>query len=119
MKPSLIIIRMLGECVGMLNGRMWNKAKEHLTPHFAHGAAMASIPIFKAEYLRWIEQLPEDKMVSYKRSDGSGFVIDAVTACRKLPFKLIAMVLYGDMLTGKVKFFTVEASAYCITNWST
>ena len=86
----------------MLNGSVWNKAKEHLTPHFAHGAVMAGVPIFKAEYLRWIEQLPEDKLVSYKRSDGSGFVIDAPSACRKLPFKLVAMVLYRDMLTDKV-----------------
>jgi len=88
----------------MLNGGVWNKAKAHLTPHFAHGTAMAGIPIFKAEYLSWIEQLPENKLVSYKRSDGSGFVIDALSACRKLPFKLIAMVLYSDMLTDKVNY---------------
>ncbi|RPB29333.1 cytochrome P450 [Terfezia boudieri ATCC MYA-4762] len=94
--------RMLGECVGMLNGSVWDKAKVHLIPHFAHGAAMAAVPMFKAEYLRWVEKLPEDKLVSYKRSDGSGFVIDALSACRKLPFKLIAMVLYRDMLTDKL-----------------
>lgn len=97
---------MLGKCVGLLNAEVWNKAKQHLAPHLAHGAAVAGIPIFKTEYLRWIEQLPSDEMVSYKRSDGSGFVIDAVSACRKLPLKLIAMALYGDILTDKVNPFT-------------
>lgn len=48
----------------------------------------------------WARCLAEDTMVAAKSADG--FDINGVDACRQLPFRLIAMALYKDMLSDDV-----------------
>ena len=49
----------------------------------------------------WARCLAEDTMVAAKSADG--FDINGVDACRQLPFRLIAMALYKDMLSEDVR----------------
>lgn len=49
----------------------------------------------------WAKKLPADFAANSTTSDG--FLVDSVEACRQLPFRMIALSLYGDMLTDEVR----------------
>ncbi|RMD40324.1 hypothetical protein DV735_g4820, partial [Chaetothyriales sp. CBS 134920] len=90
--------RTLGQCVGVQNGPTWHTSRQYLEPHFSFSAATARLHAYRDQFEKWIARLPEDPEAGGEKT-GVGFCIDSEVACRQLPFRLIAMALYGDMLT--------------------
>ncbi|KAF7562114.1 hypothetical protein G7046_g2023 [Stylonectria norvegica] len=81
--------RLIGECVGVQNGQKWKTIRKVFEPQFSHRCAAGVMPVFEKEISRWRES-------SEKKTHGAGkFTVDAVSACRILPFKLIAIALFG------------------------
>ncbi|KAJ9293178.1 hypothetical protein DTO271G3_8122 [Paecilomyces variotii] len=93
-------LRSLGQCVGVQNGERWHKTRRHLEAHFSAGEAASMILEFQKALTDWATKLPGDSAAT-PTSPGT-FLADSVAACRKLPFRMISMSLYGDMLTDEV-----------------
>lgn len=55
---------------------------------------------FQKALTNWGTKLPDDSTA--KSTSKNTFLADSVAACRQLPFRMIAMSLYGDMLTDEV-----------------
>ncbi|KAE8153685.1 cytochrome P450 [Aspergillus avenaceus] len=89
--------RSLGSCVGVQNGTKWRTTRSHLETHFSFSSAASMVEDTRRTIEQWAQNLPEDTEIGQKMSQG--FQIDAVTACRQLPFRLIAMALYGPMFS--------------------
>jgi len=88
--------RLLGNSAGVQNGERWRLTRAHFDPSFSHMSATHLRPRFLQEIGRWLQELPGQ---AYATEQGSGhFAVDAVTACRVLPFKLIACACYGELL---------------------
>ncbi|KAI9701261.1 MAG: hypothetical protein M1836_001931 [Candelina mexicana] len=85
---------------GIASGNKWRAMRAHFNPEFSHAAATKLMTTFTKELKTWINELPRDSAVVAQ--DGDSFVVDAATACRILPFRLIAIACYGDMLTDEV-----------------
>ncbi|KJF60615.1 uncharacterized protein CIMG_11806 [Coccidioides immitis RS] len=90
-------VRTLGSCVGVKSGEKWRTARHHLEPHFSFPTAASMLSNCREMILNWARNLADDPMVTSKTRNGFDF--DAVSACRQLPFRLIALALYKDMLT--------------------
>lgn len=90
--------RTLGSCVGVQNGAEWKNTRSHLDPHFSFTSANSVIETTKDAIKTWAETLPQEV--------GAGisgpFELDAIAACRQLPFRLIAMALYGEVFSEEV-----------------
>lgn len=56
---------------------------------------------FQKALTDWATKLPGDSAAT--PTSPSTFLADSVAACRKLPFRMISMSLYGDMLTDEVR----------------
>ncbi|KAK7428408.1 hypothetical protein QQZ08_005027 [Neonectria magnoliae] len=81
--------RLLGDCVGVQNGRKWKSIRRVFEPHFSHQRAVGAMSGFEFEITKWRKDLTKNS------NDEDGFTVDAVTACRIMPFKLIAISLFG------------------------
>ena len=69
----------------------------HFDPGFSHLASMNLIPTFTSEITNWVvNYLPSNSNTAGK------FIRQATQACRYLPFRLIALTIYGDALDAKV-----------------
>jgi len=88
--------RVMGQCAGAVNGELWRSIRAVFDPHFSHQCAKAFLEPMRAELSRWRGQLPAVP----GRPD---FVVEALEACRILPFKIIALSLYRDVLTDEVR----------------
>ncbi|KAL2004518.1 hypothetical protein VTN00DRAFT_3403 [Thermoascus crustaceus] len=93
-------LRSLGQCVGVQNGERWHKTRRHLEAHFSAPECASMILDFQSALDDWAEKLPADFAANSTTSDG--FFVDSVEACRQLPFRMIALSLYGDMLTEEI-----------------
>ncbi|QVM11427.1 hypothetical protein D8B26_006075 [Coccidioides posadasii str. Silveira] len=90
-------VRTLGSCVGVKSGEKWRTARHHLEPHFSFPTAASMLSNCREMILNWAQNLADDPMVTSKTRNGFDF--DAVSTCRQLPFRMIALALYKDMLT--------------------
>lgn len=93
-------LRSLGQCVGVQNGPRWHKTRHHLEAYFSAPEAASMIIEFQKTLRSWADKLPFDTASTNTSVDT--FVADSIAACRQLPFHMIAMSLYGDMLTDEV-----------------
>ena len=93
-------LRSLGQCVGVQNGQRWHKTRRHLEAHFSAPEAASLIVDFQKTLNLWATRLPNDPASTATSSHR--FLVDSIAACRQLPFRMIAMSLYGDMLTDEV-----------------
>ncbi|KAF2462609.1 cytochrome P450 [Lindgomyces ingoldianus] len=91
--------RVLGSSVGVLNGDKWKTMRKVFDPHLSHQMAMDLRSTFSREVAAWMKDLPSTVAKFGNGVPGSEFVLDASTACRILPFKLVALILYGDALS--------------------
>lgn len=91
---------MLGKCVGVQNGETWHTMRRHMNPHVAFSTASSMVASFQTVFQQWATNIGNDSMVAEKTD--AGFYVDGLAACRQLPFKLISMALYGNMLTDEV-----------------
>ncbi|KAF2680077.1 cytochrome P450 CYP5293A1 [Lentithecium fluviatile CBS 122367] len=91
--------RVLGSSVGVLNGDKWKTMRKVFDPHLSHQLAMDFRSTFSREVAAWMNDRPSMGTKSAHGSPTTEFVVDASTACRILPFKLVASVLYGDVLS--------------------
>ncbi|KAK0618757.1 Cytochrome P450 monooxygenase lepD [Lasiodiplodia hormozganensis] len=102
--------RVLGSSVGVLNGDKWKAMRRVFEPHLSHQMAMAFSARFGREVAAWMAELPAE-WAKAAGADGAPFVVDAATACRFLPFKLVALALYGDALSEKAYERLLELNA--------
>lgn len=102
--------RVLGSSVGVLNGDKWKAMRRVFEPHLSHQMAMAFSARFGSEVAAWMAELPAE-WAKAAGADGAPFVVDAATACRFLPFKLVALALYGDALSEKAYERLLELNA--------
>lgn len=93
-------LRSLGQCVGVQNGPRWHKTRHHLEAYFSAPEAASMIIEFQKTLGSWADKLPFD--IASTNTSVDTFVADSIAACRQLPFHMIAMSLYGDMLTDEV-----------------
>lgn len=68
-------------------------------PNLSHGIAMDFRTRFGREVEAWMESLPAVSTKQGDGADGPGLVVDASTACKTLPFKLVALILYNEALS--------------------
>ncbi|KAK8093323.1 cytochrome P450, partial [Apiospora hydei] len=87
--------RVMGQCAGVVNDDLWRSIRTVFDPHFSHQCAKAFLDPMRRELSRWRDQLPAVP----GRAD---FVVEALEACRILPFKIIALSLYRDVLTDEM-----------------
>ena len=92
-------LRSLGQCVGAQNGPRWHRTRRHLEPFFSPMEAASMIYDFRKVLDGWAAHIVsnETQKIDERRS-----LTDSVAICRQLPFRMIAMCLYGDMLTDEV-----------------
>lgn len=63
----------------------------------------------------WAETVPTNS--ASQQIEEAKFVADSVAICRQLPFRMIAMCLYGTMLTDEVSTGTLKHYfLFCIAN---
>lgn len=93
-------LRSLGQCVGVQNGQRWHKSRRHLEAHFSAPEAASLIADFQKTLKLWATKLPNDP--GSTATSCHCFLVDSIAACRQLPFRMIAISLYGDMLTDEV-----------------
>lgn len=93
-------LRSLGQCVGVQNGPRWHKTRHHLEAYFSAPEAASMIIEFQKTLGFWADKLPQDSGSTATSADT--FLADSIAACRQLPFRMIAMSLYGDMLIDSV-----------------
>ncbi|KAI0159700.1 cytochrome P450 [Xylariaceae sp. FL1272] len=86
--------RVMGVCAGAQNGAVWKAIRKVFDPYFSHEAAMKFADTFESELVRWREELAPKA-----GKTATNFTVEATTACRILPFKLIAQACYGEVLT--------------------
>jgi hypothetical protein len=91
--------RVLGSSVGVLNGQKWKTMRKNFDPHLSHRLAMDFRSPFSREVADWMKHLPAIGAESRRDSLVKGFIVDASAACKTLPFKLVASVLYGEALS--------------------
>ncbi|KAI9723332.1 MAG: hypothetical protein M1812_001215 [Candelaria pacifica] len=89
--------RILGQSVGIASTHKWRAMRAHFNPEFSHSAATNLTSTFTKEVKAWMDELPKNPAVVAQ--GGDKFVVDAATACKILPFRLVAIACYGDMLT--------------------
>jgi hypothetical protein len=94
--------RVLGSSVGVLNGQEWKTMRKNFDPHLSHKLAMDFRSPFSHEVADWIKHLPATGTEFRHGSLTKGFIVDASAACKTLPFKLVASVLYGEALSDSV-----------------
>lgn len=68
-------------------------------PKLSHTVAMDHCTRFGQEVDRWISSLPTLSTKQKQGTHGPGLVVDSSTACKILPFKLVALILYGEALS--------------------
>jgi cytochrome P450 monooxygenase len=90
--------RTLGSCVGVQNGAEWKNTRSHLDPHFSFTSANSVVATTKSAIKTWAETLPREVNTGVS----GPFELDAIVACRQLPFRLIAMALYGEVFSEEV-----------------
>lgn len=97
-------LRSLGQCVGAQNGPRWHQTRYHLEQFFSAIEAASMITDFQLVLNNWAKTLP-DNAASQQIGDRK-FLTDSVEICRQLPFRMIAMCLYGNMLTDEVSLLS-------------
>ena len=89
-------LSILGLSAGVQNGHRWRTTRGHFDPSFSHSTSLSFRSIFSAELRQWLADL--------QPAGVNTFQIDALNACRVLPFKLIAYACYGSkMLSNEVR----------------
>ncbi|KAJ5974660.1 hypothetical protein N7481_011870 [Penicillium waksmanii] len=89
--------RSLGQCVGVQTGQRWHQTRYHLEKFFSATEAASMIQDFNTVLDAWAETAPTNS--ASQQIEEAKFVADSVVICRQLPFRMIAMCLYGNMLT--------------------
>ncbi|KAF2669309.1 cytochrome P450 [Microthyrium microscopicum] len=94
--------RIMGKAVGVLNGQAWKTTRRVFDPHLSWAKAIASQKDLSQIVKDWVRDL-EASSDSSEQHPQTNFSIqvDAATAVRTLPFKLIALALYGESLTNE------------------
>lgn len=68
-------------------------------PKLSHSVVMDHRTRFGQEVESWIATLPALCTKQEQGSHDPGLVVDSSTACKVLPFKLVALILYGEALS--------------------
>lgn len=106
-------LRSLGQCVGAQNGPRWHQTRYHLEQFFSAIEAASMITDFQRVLNTWAQTLPEN--AASQQIGDRKFLTDSVEICRQLPFRMIAMCLYGNMLTSEVSILSVCISLLIIS----
>ncbi|OGM48068.1 hypothetical protein ABOM_002902 [Aspergillus bombycis] len=83
--------RVLGQCVGALNGEQWRDVRRYFDPAYTHAAGLTMIPSFQKEVVRWLNTLRNDSL----RVGVGRLVVNAPTSCKVLPLRVIPQSFYG------------------------
>lgn len=81
--------RLLGKCVGAIDGERWTLLRGIFDPHFTHRVSVSLGPAMLSLVENWSDTLG---------SDGDTFALEAVDATSKLPFKIISLVIFGHVV---------------------
>lgn len=99
--------RLMGDCVGVQNGQKWKIIRKVFDPRFSNKHAIAAMPKFESEILDWRRELGE------KSNNQTSFIMEAVPICRILPFKLIAIALFGaEVMSDEVRNHLITSSVF-------
>ncbi|KAK3332995.1 cytochrome P450 CYP5293A1 [Cercophora scortea] len=85
--------RLLGRCVGQQSGEKWKTMRSHFDPEFSHQKALQAEPIFHKHIQEWLASL-----ATTKTRTTNTFVLDALTICRDVSFRLLAIMSYGEVM---------------------
>ncbi|KAK3693045.1 cytochrome P450 CYP5293A1 [Podospora appendiculata] len=83
--------RLLGRCVGQQSGEKWKTMRSHFDPEFSHQKAVQAEPVFHKHIQEWMGSLTITQTTST-------FVLDALTICRAVSFRLLAIMSYGEVM---------------------
>ncbi|KAJ5787471.1 hypothetical protein N7457_002461 [Penicillium paradoxum] len=92
--------RTLGSCVGVQNGANWKNTRSYLEGHFSFASAASFVQDTQRTINSWVQDLSRESSV--KDQSAGSFSCDASTVCRQLPFRLIAMALYGPVFSESI-----------------
>ncbi|SPO28025.1 uncharacterized protein UTRI_05168 [Ustilago trichophora] len=79
--------RLLGKCVGAIDGQRWTLLRGIFDPHFTHRVSMSLGSTMLGLVQEWAETLGS--------GDETSFSVEAVDATSKLPFKIISLAIFG------------------------
>lgn len=86
--------------MGVQYGQRWRTTRKHFYPEFAYQTSLKAIPKFSLNINQWLESLPYETL---KPAAPAGtFVIDVKKPSRLLPFRLVALQLYGEAFNDTV-----------------
>lgn len=78
--------RLLGKCVGAIDGDRWTLLRGIFDPHFTHRVSVSLGPTMLALVEDWSETLG---------TNPGSFALEAVDATSKLAFKIISLAIFG------------------------
>lgn len=85
--------RIMGECLGVQNGQTWKTMRKAFEPHFSHKSAMAFVKTMNDQIDLWVKDLG---------AGNNEFAVETGAVTRVLPFKIIAIALYGEVMNDAV-----------------
>ncbi|KND87116.1 Cytochrome P450 [Tolypocladium ophioglossoides CBS 100239] len=110
--------RLLGQCVGALNGKKWRVVRSYFDPAYSHNASLVILPSFQNEVVKWLNTLKNDSL----RTGVGRLVVHAPTSCKILPLRVIPQSFYGeayddDAYTKLVRVSQIQGQAlkYAVT----
>lgn len=102
---NILFDRLLGGAMGIQGGKKWAAMRAHFDPEFSRNASMDKVPLYHDEAIRWLKGLVEPSASSSSTAPASSgsFVHNIADACRLLPFRLIGLVIYGEVFDLEVR----------------
>ncbi|PSN62340.1 cytochrome P450 [Corynespora cassiicola Philippines] len=97
MGSGYLMSRILGQCVGLLNGQSWRQLRRKFDPPFMHQGATRLIP----KMLVMTESHLERVFTDPSAKEGK---LDPVADFLLLPFLMIAVVIYGDLCDSQISW---------------
>ncbi|PYI09959.1 cytochrome P450 [Aspergillus sclerotiicarbonarius CBS 121057] len=94
--------RILGDAAGVQVGERWKIIRKYFDPEFAHGISMQALEKFSCQIHVWADALqttPAGFKTSPENDENHGFIVDLTKSMKFLPFKLVALQMYGEAFT--------------------
>ncbi len=89
--------RLLGKCVGAIDGERWTLLRGIFDPHFTHRVSLSLGPAMLGLVEDWAESLSDSGGLS-------SFDLEATEATSKLPFKIISLAIFGHVVLEEENF---------------